>query len=463
MTRLRDKLLAVFLLATLVPLGLSFYAGSRLLDQSLDAAPVRELEQSLRSLESTGKAVYRQGQDLLRSQLDAGKLQPIPFPQAGLAAGESERFLLEGEDLILLKPEGAYRMPLQGIRLQQLQADLAAAREVVEAHRSRDLKRGFFLTLAVVSFTIWCLALAGLLWMTKRTTAPLEKLTRALRDFGEGRQPRLKVEGRDEVAQAVASFNEMTTQLEQGRERMLYVTRLESWQSLARKMAHEVKNSLTPIRLTVEEMVARAHPDDRKFLDEAGQIVTEEVQSLERRVRAFTELASDVPLEMQVLDLRSIVEERVRFLRRAHGDLRYELELDPETATVEADADLLRGVLTNLLENAADAAGPEGVIKLTLLASPDLVEVTVEDSGPGLSALARETLFQPTISFKPRGMGLGLSIAKRSAVAMGGALELVQGKLGGAAFRLRLKRGEKLCPKESLSLTTKKTLAAPSV
>jgi C4-dicarboxylate-specific signal transduction histidine kinase len=113
-----------------------------------------------------------------------------------------------------------------------------------------------------------------------------------------------------------------------------------------------------------------------------------------------------------------------------------------------------------LLENAAHAAG---VIQVSTRCTLAHLEIVVEDSGPGLSLLAQETLFQPTISFKRSGMGLGLSIAKRSAVVMGGDLELVTGSLGGAAFRIQLKKANPQWQNESLSLTTKKISAVPSV
>ncbi len=97
-----------------------------------------------------------------------------------------------------------------------------------------------------------------------------------------------------------------------------------------------------------------------------------------------------------------------------------------------ADEDLVKGVLTNLLENAADAAGPGGRILAATLAVDSKVAIEIHDSGPGLSEQARNSLFQPTISFKKRGMGLGLSIARKSALLLGGDIQLVQGEFRAA-------------------------------
>jgi signal transduction histidine kinase len=262
---LRDKLLLLFLVATLLPLGATLLVSWRLLDQSLDIAPVAELEESTQQLEAAGRTLYQTSRQLLRERVENKKVQVEAFPSIRLEAGEPERFVVDGEDLVLLRAEGGYRLKLDGVRLPQLQAKLAEARQVVEAHRDRDLKRGFFLTLASVAGTIWLIALVALLYLTNHITRPIRELTQALRAFTGGKRVPLEVKGHDEVAQAIVSFNDMSEQLDRNRERLLYFTRLESWQTLARKMAHEVKNSLTPIRLTVEEMVARSHPEERAF------------------------------------------------------------------------------------------------------------------------------------------------------------------------------------------------------
>ncbi len=466
MRTLRAKLLVCFLVATLAPLGLTIWFAARLLDQSLDLAPVTELAESAAMLEKSGKAYYATARELLRERVRSGTLTAEASPLA-LAPGEAERFLLEGDRLVLLRPEGRYAMPLAGVSLAALQHAVAESREIVESHRERNFKRGFFWVLILGAAAIWLAALVGLLYSATRLTRPIQRLTQALRHFAHGHTTRLAPGANDEVGEAILSFNDMVEQSERSREKLLLITRLESWQALGRKMAHEVKNSLTPIRLTVEEMVARSPAQERAFLEQAAQIVTDEVQTLERRVKAFSELAAEPPLAIAPLDLRAVVEERLALLSTAHPGIIYRRHWESSLPLVAADADLLKGILTNLLENAADALERGGVIRVSASERASQVEILVEDSGPGLSLLARETLFQPTISFKRSGMGLGLSIAKRSALLMSGDLELVPSTLGGAAFLLRLPAApftplESSWQNESSSSTTKKTLAVRS-
>jgi signal transduction histidine kinase len=140
----------------------------------------------------------------------------------------------------------------------------------------------------------------------------------------------------------------------------------------------------------------------------------------------------------EVFDVNVLIAERVALLKPAHPETVYTLKLDVRGPRVHAGTDLVKGILTNLLENAAEAAGPGGSVMTLSHAQGAHVVVEVHDSGPGLSEEARRTLFEPTITFKKRGMGLGLSIARKNALLLGGDITLVRGELGGAGFRVDL-------------------------
>jgi nitrogen fixation/metabolism regulation signal transduction histidine kinase len=289
------------------------------------------------------------------------------------------------------------------------------------------------------------MSLLPLVLIAHRVSRPIQQLTEALTDFAGGDWSRRLDTGeqpgvlpRDEVARAVHAFNDMADQLEESRERLVHLTRMASWQSLARKTAHELKNSLTPIRLTVEEMQARQPASERAFMDQAVQIVVSEIESLERRVRAFSEFASEPLVRPEDLDINTVVTDRVALLRPVHPGVTYQLRLDDDRPRVHASPDLVNGILTNLLQNAAEAAGPGGAVLVQTRCSGERVAVDVHDSGPGLSEEVSATLFEPTITFKKYGMGLGLSIAKKNALLSGGDITLIPGELGGAAFRVSL-------------------------
>jgi two-component system, NtrC family, nitrogen regulation sensor histidine kinase NtrY len=445
---LRTRLALVFIAATLIPLGATVWLTTLLLNQSLRVSPVNQLSDLSRSLETTGKEYYQQARDQLKADALAGRLAPVSVPNANelLSSEDGEGFALTGEGgnqlLYLVRtPQGvtAWARPL-AIRMKDLQQQYGEARRTVNA--LGILRRGSFPAWTLLAASIWLVALTLVWLVATRFSRPIVKLTEALKSLADGDfRIRVPNERTDEIGLATEAFNRTAAQLEQSRDRLVSLTQLASWQVLARKTAHEVKNSLTPIRLTVEEIVARAHNPDRAFLEQAAGIVVDEIESLERRIRAFSEFSSEPPICPEQLDVHAIVEERIAFLKSAHPEVRYAVQAAANTPSALADQDLVKGILVNLLENAAEAAGDGGQILARVCPIEDRIAIEVHDSGPGLSDLARKSLFQPTISFKKRGMGLGLSIARKSALLTGGDILLIAGELGGAGFRVLLPRG----------------------
>jgi two-component system, NtrC family, nitrogen regulation sensor histidine kinase NtrY len=446
MNRLCNRLIVVFVIATLLPLGLTLWTTLRL----LRLAPFTELDAVSQSLEKTGRELYRQTKESLRRDAEEGRIPPRRLkPEEARAfwdSGSPEAFELSGnrdDRLDYYTRHGdevwLYSRPI-GVAMADLTRQIAQARPA----QIRNFRRGFEGALLAVAAALWLASLGALVYLAHRISRPVQELTQGLGRVAAGDlAARVPVGGSDEIGAAVQAFNHMANQLQQARERLIHVTRLASWQALARKMAHEVKNSLTPIRLTMEEIAIRSSESgpDRAFLEQAAQIVADEVHTLERRVRAFSEFAAEPPVIPCDIDINSIVEERISFLKAAHPEVIYNLRLAPERPTTLADPDLIKGVLTNLLENAAEAARPGGMVLASTSIEGSKLNIDVHDSGPGLSTQARLTLFEPTISFKKGGMGLGLSIARRGALLCGGDLQAVDGELGGAAFRFVLGNG----------------------
>jgi len=454
---LRNRLIAAFLIATVLPLAATIWITTSLLERSLGYATTEELDRLSRTLEGTVRQFYQREREGLRQEALAGRAAPTPYGIVDVAAWpdpvrafwesrEPERFSLSGPggdhlDYMRRNDRGVevYSRELGGIHMQVLSAEFRQARELVGSMEARDLRRGFTLTLLLLVAIVWLVSLAPLIFIAHRISKPIQQLTAGLTDFAAGDWDRRLETGRDdEVGRAVDAFNHMAEQLRRGRERLVYLTQMSSWQSLARKTAHELKNSLTPIRLTVEEVLARQPQSDRAFMQEAAQIVITEIETLERRVRAFSEFASEPPVNPEALDINALVSERVSLLKPAHPDTAYGFRLDVRGPRVHAGADLVKGILTNLLENAAEAAGLGGSVVTITRSQGEQVVVEVHDSGPGVGEEASRTLFEPTITFKKRGMGLGLSIARKNALLLGGDITLVDGELGGAGFRVVL-------------------------
>ena len=457
MNRLRNRLIVIFAVATLAPLAVTAWIFASAASSAVTRwTQTSEVDRLSRSLEKTGRELYRRASQSLKEDAAAGRVTEKfavatrnQWPAAVeefFSKGDSEAFIYAGhagDRLDYLVRHGqdvwAYSTSLHGVGMSELSDQYKQARALVADGAARDLRRGFTYTFLGLTGAIWIVAFLALIYFAHRLSHPIQNLTRGLSEVAAGRMDyRVPVERDDEVGAAIHVFNNMADELKQSQERLVYVTRLESWQALARKMAHEIKNSLTPIRLTMEEIAVRQSGTGGEFYQQAAQIVVDEVLSLERRVRAFSEFSSEPLISPRTLDVNALLEERIALLRAAHPEVVYSVRLTPELPKVFADEDLIKGVLTNLLENAAQAVRPGGVVLGVTAADSGKVAIEVHDSGPGVSSHARSTLFEPTISFKRGGMGLGLSIARKSALLAGGDILLVKGELGGAAFRVLL-------------------------
>jgi two-component system nitrogen regulation sensor histidine kinase NtrY len=456
--RLRNRLILIFLAATLAPLAATVWITTSLLESSLDFSATGDLETLSGLLRTTGREFRLRAFDDLKRRAQAGELKPRKYLPAKGAdwpakvkafaeSDEPERVVgagQEGDELDYLVRHGGevwlYSASLGEVKMDRLTGAIRHGLGLVAAAKDRDLQLGFKRYYILAAALFWLVSLTLLVYLAHRVSRPIQQLTAGLTELASGDlNARVEAQRDDEIGRAIQAFNRMAGKLQESTERLVYLRQLASWQTLARKMAHEVKNSLTPIRLTVEEMLARYDEADRGFMEQATQIVVDEVEALERRVRAFSQFAAEPPLVPSAVDVNSILQERISFLKTGHPEVAYDCRLADAIPRVMADQDLIKGILTNLLENAADAAGEGGhILGVTAEQEDGRVAIEVHDSGPGLSDQARASLFQPTISFKRRGMGLGLSIARKSALLSGGDIVVVKGELGGAGFRVLL-------------------------
>jgi nitrogen fixation/metabolism regulation signal transduction histidine kinase len=233
--------------------------------------------------------------------------------------------------------------------------------------------------------------------------------------------------------------------LEHTRGQLEYLQRIGAWQDVARRLAHEIKNPLTPIQLAVQQTVSAYKGDDERFkklLLDAREIVEEEIAGLRRLVDTFRTLGQLPKVEKAPIALAELVEE-LRLDPTFAAKLELRAPADP--VTVRADKLLLKRVLANLVENgvhAGEEAGTNGKVVVAWRAerTGDSVTITVDDSGKGVADADRDKIFEPYVTTKSTGTGLGLAIARKIALEHGGELSLASGKAptGGARFVISL-------------------------
>lgn len=252
---------------------------------------------------------------------------------------------------------------------------------------------------------------------------------------------RIEPESRDEMGQLVRSFNRMTRELKEGRERLIRAERIASWAEAARRIAHEIKNPLTPITLSLHRLGKRVEvlpEEDRTVVRECLQSILEEVEALKSLAAEFSQfsrLPSPKPAPLDVGDLlRSVVPLYVE-----GRDVKIEWNLAPSLPRGHADRELLRRAFSNLVKNAVEAMAGEGTIAVSTAATPaGSVEVTIGDSGPGIPAGDRLRVFNPYFTTRKEGTGLGLALVDRIVHDQGGTIIIGESPLGGALFRIVL-------------------------
>lgn len=334
----------------------------------------------------------------------------------------------------------------------------------IERRREADERSYLLAFTALLGITIVAAIGVGTL-LARGVSSRIAELARATQLVGEGDLSiRVPEGGGDEIADLAGAFNRMLGEVESSRARIEYLQRISAWQEMARRLAHEIKNPLTPIQLAVQEIHRRyAGGEDgyRRLLDTTLEIVEDEVGTLRRLVGEFSDFARLPQASLERADLAEFLREQAerfgaRGVERDSGevaldellslgrasDLDVEFVVPAEPCEALIDHQMLRRVLFNLIRNGAQALlghGSEpGRIIVRLTPEREFWNLDVEDNGPGIPVELRETVFDPYVTTKDDGTGLGLSIVKKIVIEHGGTIRAEQSALGGARLRVRL-------------------------
>jgi two-component system nitrogen regulation sensor histidine kinase NtrY len=275
-------------------------------------------------------------------------------------------------------------------------------------------------------------------WASSRVTRPVEQLAEAAREVAAGNwNTQVAVDSSDELGALAESFNLMTGELLEQRERLVQAERVAAWRELARRLAHELKNPLFPLQLTVENMVrARQHSPEQfdEIFRESSSTLLAEISNLKTIISRFSEFSRMPQPRLQRVQVNEIVGNVARLLQgqlhspeQPHVECRVELAdaLEP----IAADPELLHRALSNLALNAMDAMPKGGTLTLRTRRSSDRVVVEVADTGTGLTPEECERLFTPYYTSKAHGTGLGLAIVQSIISDHGGRIS-VRGEPG---------------------------------
>jgi len=260
----------------------------------------------------------------------------------------------------------------------------------------------------------------------------------------------------DEVGELAKNFDKMVAELKENREKIGYLQKMSAWQEIARTLAHEIKNPLTPIQLSVQQIRSQYKGNDTAFknlLEESTQIIEEEIESLKRLVTEFSNFARLPAVTPQKCYLDEVLREIISGARSfcSEKGIKVDCKFLDEEVIVNLDRMMFRRAVDNLLmnavqaiENAREKTGKRGepgmiLVRTTIDKEKKIALIEVADSGEGIREEDRELIFKPYFTRKKGGMGLGLAIVRKVILEHGGEINLKEeSPLGGACFKITL-------------------------
>lgn len=321
-------------------------------------------------------------------------------------------------------------------RASQLQR--AAADWAVRSLERNRLISSLVGTYLITYLLAMLLAIGAGLSVVVPATRAIEELTRVAEAVREGDEDRRAyITSYGEIGKLATTFNLMLNRLDESRRKAAEMEKMAAWRELARVLAHEIKNPLTPIQLSVQQLSDSYRGEDDKFgsmLATTREIVDEEIESLRQLTREFSEFARAPQLTPADMTPSSLLKD----LASLYGD-RLQAVSNEAEFTVFWDREKLKRALINLLDNGLAAAGVDGTMRLTYLHENQCSTFVVEDSGPGVPADQVSKIFEPYFTTKRTGVGLGLPIVRTTCEQHGGSIALDRSEeLGGARFTIRV-------------------------
>ncbi|MCK5145783.1 HAMP domain-containing protein [bacterium] len=298
--------------------------------------------------------------------------------------------------------------------------------------------------LAVAAIFILAMTAAGAAsTISRHISRPVQDLVAGMNKVAEGDLSiRVHTPAKDEFRRLVDAFNQMTADLAEGRIKLIKAEKLAAWQGVARQISHEIKNSLTPIAISIRRL--RGHFGTAEMplrVADSLQIIEEELKSMELMAGEFSEFARMPKASKTEIEINIIIQKTCDLLRSGLDGRRLDLNLDPNLPNIKADSEQIKRVLNNLIKNAIEATKSGDIITISstqsMLADKNiLIEIT--DTGIGMNKETLMRIFEPYFTNKKRGTGLGMAIVQQIIQQHNGHIDLSSQPGSGTQFQIHL-------------------------
>jgi two-component system, NtrC family, nitrogen regulation sensor histidine kinase NtrY len=322
----------------------------------------------------------------------------------------------------------SYQVGYRAVRTED--GGLAAVISTPTLFQREQIDRGY--TRASATIFLWLVAIAVLVLfasaaLARQISRPLSELLRATRDITAGDlDRRVHVAGSAEIVDLMDAFNTMTARLRRSQEELAAAERELAWKEMAKQVAHEIRNPLTPMKLAVQHLQRTWHDGAEQIgdiVDKVTRTLIDQIESLSRISDEFSRFARMPRRSTARVDIGETLREAVA-LFGSHEHVQFSLQLEHGLPTVLADREELSRAVANLLRNALQATHDHGEISISAGMSPEGIRILISDTGIGIPPELLPRIFEPNFSTKTEGMGLGLAIVKKIIDDAGGTIRI---------------------------------------
>ncbi len=349
------------------------------------------------------------------------------------------------EDIRVSESIGDLRYTASYSSLRNAKGELLAYIAVPTFESLLNFREEMFNVMAVIVFIYLILVLLSIFvcyLLAKGISRPMKSLEEKLKNIHFGKKNEkieYKSDKMDEIAQLITQYNNMVDELAYSADMLAKTEREQAWKQMARQIAHEIKNPLTPMKLTVQQLQRMKKNNSDKFdayFDKTAEVLIEEIDNLSRISTEFSDFARMPETELSSIDLTARLISIVELFRNNYGNLKVEFTPLSEEVIILADKTQITQIFNNLLLNATQSipVEREGVITVSMNLDEEFVTVAVADNGCGVSDEDKERIFLPNFTTKSSGMGLGLAIVKNLVIMLNGEISFVTAPDEGTTF-----------------------------
>lgn len=456
----RFQLMAAFLFISLIPVIILALYNRQIVEKSSNEAIVNELNEKAKYIENYIQSnLNRYTNDTQKLLEDAAHDLGISFAfydNTRILFNSKEQYYLAGLIPERINPQVYYNLNYLSFRECSIKEKIenyyfnslykkVSLNDKNYILTTNDLFNEVKLTLSpsdfdVLLFGVYFLAALIIILISTvladKISLPVRRLTKATASVAQGDlNITLKNDEKGELKDLFDGFNSMTNELKKNQTELAELERESAWKEMAKQVAHEIKNPLTPMKLSVQQLMA-AFRDKNKSFDDIFQKVSatllNQIESLSTIASEFSHFAKMPSFKVEAVDLRSILNDTVNLF--ADELVSFEIDVPNDLPKITADNSHLRRLIINLIRNSIQANADK--IKFRGVIQDNVCILFVEDNGKGIPINVQDKIFEQNFTTKEAGMGLGLKLAKRFMDGIGGSIELVESNETGTKFKL---------------------------